>query len=274
MSLQWYPGHMTKARRELAALVPSQDAVVEVIDARLPASSSNPVITEIRRDRPVIKVLTKSDLADPELTRAWIAAFEAEGGVSAFAATTTQPGDTRKRLGQLVARLVPSRGPDKPPRLLVAGVPNAGKSTLINTLVDRPVAKVGDKPAVTKVQQRVVLKNGTIVTDSPGLTWPKIVDESGAFRLALAGSIPDTAIDYVTIGMFAAALFLERYPAAVTARYKLPATPASAEALLTEIARRRGGLRAGGVVDLHKASEVLIHEFRAGTLGRLTLESP
>jgi ribosome biogenesis GTPase A len=274
MSLQWYPGHMTKARRELAALVPSQDAVVEVIDARLPASSSNPVITEIRRDRPVIKVLTKSDLADPELTRAWIAAFEAESGVSAFAATTTQPGDTRKRLRQLVAKLVPARGPDKPPRLLVAGVPNAGKSTLINTLVDRPVAKVGDKPAVTKVQQRVVLKNGTIVTDSPGLTWPKIVDESGAFRLALAGSIPDTAIDYVTIGMFAAALFLERYPAAVTARYKLPATPPSAEALLSEIARRRGGLRAGGVVDLHKASEVLIHEFRAGTLGRLTLESP
>jgi ribosome biogenesis GTPase A len=274
MSLQWYPGHMTKARRELAALVPSQDVVVEVIDARLPASSSNPVVTEIRGGRPAIKVLAKSDLADPEVTRAWIEAFEREPGVSAFAAASGQGGETRKRLAQLVSRLVPGRGPDKPPRLLVAGVPNAGKSTLINTLVDRPVAKVGDKPAITKVQQRVQLKNGTVITDSPGILWPKIVDESGAFRLALAGSIPDTAIDYITIGMFAAGLFLERYPAAVVARYKLPSTPPTAEALLAEIARRRGGLRAGGVVDLHKASEVLVHEFRAGTLGRLSLESP
>jgi ribosome biogenesis GTPase A len=153
-------------------------------------------------------------------------------------------------------------------------VPNVGKSTLINMLMDRLVAKTGDKPAVTKQQQRVVLPTGVIVTDSPGLMWPKIEDEAGALRLAFAGSIPDTAIDYLTIGLFGAQIILERYAALVVARYKLSAVPDSPTALLTEIARRRGGLRAGGTVDLHKASEILVHEFRHGQLGRITLELP
>jgi ribosome biogenesis GTPase A len=265
---------MTKAKRELADLMPSQDFVIEVLDARLPAASANPVVTELRGDTPCIKVLTKSDLADPAVTKAWLAAFEAAPGVAAFATNPERPADTRKRIGELAARLGVAHKKDRPARALIAGVPNVGKSTLINTLMDRPVAKTSDKPAVTKVQQRVVLPTGMIVTDSPGLTWPKIEDEAGAFRLALAGSIPDTAIDYLTIGMFAGQLLLARYPALVVARYKLAAAPATAEALLTEIARRRGGLRAGGTVDLHKASEILIREFRHGSLGRITLEVP
>ena len=274
MSLQWYPGHMTKARRELAALMPSQDVVIEVLDARLPEASSNPVITELRGVKPCIKVLTKSDLADPEVTRAWLRHFETEPRVAAFASTTERPQVSRKRIAELCRGLARHRGPDKPVRALIAGVPNVGKSTLINVLMDRAVAKVGDKPAVTKEQQAVTLKNGMMITDSPGLMWPKIEDETRAFRLAMAGSIPDTAIDYLTIGMFGAQFLLARYPDLVVARYKLPVTPATPEALLIEIGRRRGGLRKGGVVDLHKAAEIFVHEFRNGVMGPISLEAP
>lgn len=274
MSLQWYPGHMTKARRDLLALMPSQDVMIEVIDSRLPEASSNPLVTEVRGTKPVIKVLSKSDLADPAVTRAWVAFFEGEPGVKAFAATTERPQVTRKRITELCQHLVQHRRPDKPVRALIAGVPNVGKSTLVNILMNRVVAKVGDKPAVTRAQQAVHLPSGIVLTDSPGLMWPKIEDEPRAFRLAFAGSIPDTAIDYLTIGMFGAELLLERYPDLTIAHYKLGAIPPSAEALLGEIGRRRGALRKGGAVDLHKAAEVLVHEFRAGVIGHVSLEAP
>ncbi|MEO6775747.1 MAG: ribosome biogenesis GTPase YlqF [Kofleriaceae bacterium] len=274
MTLQWFPGHMTKARRELVALMPSQDVVIEVLDARLPRASSNPVITELRGGKPAIKVLTKSDLADPEVTRAWIEHFSAEPGVTAFASTTDRPNVTRKRIAELTHGMAAHRGADKTVRALIAGVPNVGKSTLINTLVNRAVAKVGDKPAVTKEQQMVTLPNGTQLTDTPGLMWPKIEDERRAFRLAFAGSIPDTAIDYLIIGMFGANYLVATYPDLVIARYKLDGRPASGDALLTAIGKKRGTLLKGGVVDLHKAAELLVHEFRAGTLGAISLETP
>ena len=274
MTLQWYPGHMTKARRELAALMPSQDVVIEVLDARLPAASSNPVVTELRRDKPCVKVLTKSDLADPTTTAAWLTHFAAMPNVKAFASTTGNPGETRKKIAELTKGVAEHRGATKEIRALICGVPNVGKSTLINTLMHKAVAKVGDKPAVTKEQQTVTLRSGMVITDSPGLMWPKIEDEIGAFRLAFAGSIPDTAIDYLTIAMFGAQLVLQRYAALAVARYKLAVAPASPEALLKEIGRRRGGLKPGGIVDLHKASEVFVHEFRSGVLGRISLELP
>jgi ribosome biogenesis GTPase A len=285
MSIQWYPGHMTKARRELAALIPSQDVIIEVLDARLPAASENPVVTELRQQKPCIKVLTKSDLADPQVTAAWLRHFEgsersapsaeAPGGrVVAFASTTERPADTRARILELCERLGVRQRPGKNVRALVAGSPNVGKSTLINTLMDRVVAAVGDKPAVTKSQQQVILRNGMVLSDSPGILWPKIEDESAGLRLALGGLIPDTAIDYLIVATFGAQLFLARYPALVVARFKLREVPLSAEALLVEIGRRRGCLRSGGSVDLHKASEILVHEFRSGVLGRISLEAP
>ena len=274
MSLQWYPGHMTKARRELAALMPSQDVVIEVLDARLPAASSNPLLTELRQQKPCIKVLTKSDLADPLLTRAWLEHFRRQPNVSALESTTARPQDTRQRISELSRGCARPRGPDKHVRALIAGVPNVGKSTLINMLMNRKVAAVSDKPAITKEQQAVVLKDGTTLTDSPGLLWPKIEDELGAFRLALVGSIPDTAIDYLTIGLFGARLLLESYAPLVVARFKLATTPATAAELLTEIGTRRGGLRPGGIVDLHKAAEIFVREFRSGTIGRISLEAP
>jgi ribosome biogenesis GTPase A len=265
---------MTKARRELAALIPSQDVVIEVIDARLPKASSNPLITELRRTKPAIKVLTKSDLADPEITRAWVQHFEREPNVRAFASTTERPQESRKRIAELSRNLAAHRGPDKAVRALIAGVPNVGKSTLLNTLMNKAVAKVGDKPAVTKEQQAVTLANGMQITDSPGLMWPKIEDESRAFRLALVGSIPDTAIDYLTIGIFGARYLLEKYPQLLLARYKLDTKPPEAQALIEEIGRRRGALKKGGTVDLHKAAEMFVQEVRKGVIGRISFEIP
>jgi ribosome biogenesis GTPase A len=248
--------------------------MIEVLDGRMPKASSNPLVAEVRGAKPVIKVLTKSDLADPAATRAWVAYFESEPGVKAFAATTEAPQVTRKRIAELCHDLARHRGPDKAVRALIAGVPNVGKSTLVNILMNKVVAKVGDKPAVTKDQQVVHLPSGMELTDSPGLMWPKIEHEPRAFRLAFAGSIPDTAIDYYTIAMFGAELLLERYPELVIARYKLDGRPPDAERLLREIGRRRGGLLKGGVVDLHKAAELLVHEFRAGVIGPVSLETP
>jgi ribosome biogenesis GTPase A len=279
MSLQWFPGHMAKARRELAALIPSQDVIIEVLDARMPQSSRNPLIAELRGDKPCIEVLTKSDLADPAVTRAWLRAFESEapasptsGGVHAIAVTTEKASEARARIAELSDRIGGKKG--RTVRALIAGIPNVGKSTLLNTLMNRTVAVVSDRPAVTQQQQRVVLPNGMVVTDTPGLMSPKIEDEAAAMRLAFGGAIPATAVDYETMVVAVAPYLLAHYAPLLEARFKLGAIPAGAEALLEAIGRRRGFLRGGGAVDTHKAAEVLVHEFRAGKLGRISLESP
>jgi ribosome biogenesis GTPase A len=274
MTLQWYPGHMTKARRELAALIPSQDVIIEVIDARIPKASSNPLITELRRNKPVIKVLTKSDLADPAITHAWVQHFASEPNVSVFASTTERPQEARKRIAELSGNMAAHRGPDKAVRALIAGVPNVGKSTLLNTLMGKNVAKVGDKPAVTKEQQAVTLASGMQITDSPGLMWPKIEEEARAFRLALLGSIPDTAIDYLTIGIFGGRYLLEKYPELLLARYTLASKPPEAQALIQAIGRQRGALKKGGEVDLHRAAEMFVQEIRKGAIWRVSFEVP
>jgi ribosome biogenesis GTPase A len=275
MSIQWYPGHMTKARRVLAETMPKQDVILEVLDARMPRASENPVVTELRRNKPCIKVLCKSDLADPEITKAWLAYLEKGDEVVAIAITTERPQDVRQKIPELCKRLAkhPS-GPGKTVRAMIVGIPNVGKSTLINTLMERKVANVGDEPAVTKAQQRVTLKNGMTLSDNPGIMWPKIEDEQGAYRLALGGAIPDNAIDYESIALFGARFFLAKYPERLTARYKLDRLPDSPAALLEEIGRRRGCLKSGGVIDMHKAGDALVHDFRDGALGRISLETP
>ena len=273
MLIQWYPGHMTKAKRELAAAMPDQDVIIEVLDARMPGACENPVVAQLRQQRACLKVLSKADLADPAITEAWVRHFEARpdlGLVRAVALSTERPADIRARIGDLCDQLTHKR----PVRAMVVGVPNVGKSTLINTLKNRQVAATGNKPAVTKVQQLVVLGNGMMLRDSPGIMWPKIEDEDTSLRLALAGSIPDTAIDYENIAGFAARFFLERYPHRLRERFRLAALPPTPEALIAEIGRRRGCLRAGGTVDLHKAAEILVHDFRSGALGRISLETP
>ncbi|WP_437533897.1 ribosome biogenesis GTPase YlqF [Sorangium sp. So ce726] len=290
MSIQWYPGHMTKARRSIAESMPSQDVVIEVLDARMPLASENPVLAELRGQKPCIKVLNKSDLADPAVTTAWLRYFEAEhaappdeaergaspgGQVLAIAISASQSSEARRRIPELCKRLAPPKnGPGKVVRAMIVGIPNVGKSTLINVLMERKVAKVGDEPAVTKSQQLVTLKTGMAISDNPGILWPKIDDEAASFRLAVGGAIPDTAIDYQSVALFAAGYFLRRYPELLVARYKLKELPETATALIEEIGRRRGCLRSGGSVDLHKASDILVHDFRAGRLGRISLEEP
>lgn len=284
MSIQWFPGHMTKARREIAESIGSQDVIIEVLDARFPRASENPLLTSMRRQKPCLKVLTKSDLADPVVTQAWLRYFAENrprptddrpvGEVLAIAITTEKSAEIRKLVPELCKKLAnrPPGGRDL--RAMIVGVPNVGKSTLVNTLMARKVAKASDVPAVTKQQQRVVLEGGVVLQDNPGILWPKIVDPEAALRLALGGSIPDTAIDSETVALFAAATLMKLYPQHLLARYKLASLPGTPTELLMEIGRKRGRLRPGGIVDVDAAADFLIHDFRSGALGRISLESP
>ncbi|MCE9787140.1 ribosome biogenesis GTPase YlqF [Shewanella chilikensis] len=274
MAIQWYPGHMHKARKEIEEVMPQIDLVIEVLDARIPYSSENPMVAKLRQDKPCIKLLNKSDLADPEITNRWIEYLEQEQGVRAQAITTLQPAMVRK-IPELCRKLVPvSEGALKDIRTMIMGIPNVGKSTIINTLAGRVIAKTGNEPAVTKAQQRINLKNGIVLSDTPGILWPKVDNEASSYRLAVTGAIKDTAMEYEDVALFAAAYFLHAYPEAMMERYKLTSLPATDIELLEEIGRRRGALRSGGHIDLHKASELLLHEFRSGKIGLLSLETP
>ncbi|MCF6235580.1 MAG: ribosome biogenesis GTPase YlqF [Gammaproteobacteria bacterium] len=274
MAIQWYPGHMHKARKKIVEAMPKIDIVIEVMDARLPFSSENPLVTELRGNRPCIKILNKSDLADPLVTKAWLDHLEQERGVKALAMTSEKPGQIRK-ISSICRQMLPKKvQKEQRIRTMIMGIPNVGKSTLINILTGKIIAKVGNEPAVTKSQQKIYLDNGIVLSDTPGILWPKIEDENSGYRLAVTGAIKNTAIEYEDIALYAAGFLLESYPQRVMDRYKLKKIPESDEQLLDIIGRKRGGLRPGGVVDLHKASEVLIHDLRSGALGRVSLEHP
>ncbi|GGI84367.1 ribosome biogenesis GTPase YlqF [Shewanella gelidii] len=274
MAIQWYPGHMHKARKEIEKVMPQVDLVIEVLDARIPYSSENPMVSTFRGDKPCIKLLNKSDLADPAITEQWIEYLEQEQGVKAMAVSTLQPGSL-KNITDLCRKLVPSRDKiEKDIRTMIMGIPNVGKSTIINTLAGRVIAKTGNEPAVTKTQQRINLKNGIVLSDTPGILWPKVDNESSSYRLAVTGAIKDTAMEYEDVAMFAAEYFLKAYPEHIVERYKLDELPRDDISLLEEIGRKRGALRPGGRIDLHKASEIVLHEFRSGRTGLLSLESP
>ncbi|MFM9271346.1 ribosome biogenesis GTPase YlqF [Halomonas elongata] len=297
--LGWYPGHMNKARRQILEALPEIDVVIEVLDARLPYSSANPMLASLTRHKPVLKVLSRADLADPERTREWTSHFDSQPNTRALAVTTTQAREL-KRIPKLCHELAGQVRADRDVRVMVMGIPNVGKSTLINGLAGRTIAKTGNEPAVTKRQQKVRIAGQVALIDTPGVLWPKIEDQASAYRLAASGAIRDTAIDYVDVAIVTAAELARRYPDALSARYKLKELPPyrsnpeaerieadgdpgpdllaqagfDGHAILTAIAGKRGGLRAGGEVDLHRGAEVLLHELRDGKLGRLTLETP
>ena len=188
-TIQWYPGHMHKARKEIAEVMPQMDLIIEVLDARIPYSSSNPMISDLRGDTPCIKILNKSDLADPIVTAQWLEYLELEEGVKAYALTTQQPSEIKK-IPQLIRALVPNKeGAHKVIKAMIMGIPNVGKSTTINILANRIIAKTGNEPAVTKQQQRIKLDDGIVLSDTPGMLWPKVQNPLSGYRLASTGAI-------------------------------------------------------------------------------------
>jgi ribosome biogenesis GTPase A len=276
MAIQWFPGHMNSARKKAAETMETTDVVIEVLDARLPEASHNPMIEELRlfRNRPCLKVLNKADLADPAVTQAWLAYFERQEGVSAVALSCKKPGDA-SRIPDLCRPLAPHRGSNlKPLRMMIMGIPNVGKSTLINALLNRRVAKVGDEPAVTKNQQRFDLSAQLTLTDTPGMMWPKIAHDNDGYMLAASHAIGTNAVIEEEVAVFLADLLLARYPQLLGERYKLPLEGLDGPALIEAIALKRGYRLKGGAVDFEKAALMLLVDYRSGTLGRISLESP
>ena len=278
MAIQWFPGHMTTARKKAAETMAQIDVVVEVLDARLPEAGSNPMIHELRthRQRACLKLLNKADLADPEATRAWIDYFNKQPGVLAVAISAKKPGDVAK-LPALAQKLAPHRDDTfKPLRLMIMGIPNVGKSTLLNALVKRRVAAVGDEPAVTKSQQRINLSPRLILVDTPGMTWPKIEHDADGFMLAASHAIGRNAVIDEEVATFLAGILLERYPTLLKARYGFSPDGIDAPGVLEAVAKKRGCILKGrgGELDLEKAAMILLTDYRTGTLGRISLETP
>ena len=279
MAIQWFPGHMTSARKKAAETMALIDVVIEVVDARLPEASTNPMVRELRlqRQRPCLKVLNKSDLADPQVTRAWIDYYDAQDGVKAVALSSKNPGEVA-RIPALCQRLAPHRNDNtKQLRMMIMGIPNVGKSTLMNALVRRKIAKVGDEPAVTKSQQVHQISVRHSITDTPGLMWPKIEHPSDGLMLAASHAVGRNAVIDEEVAVFLAGLLLARYPALLAERYGFPVEAMAsfdAVAVVEGVARRRALRMRGGEPDFEKASAVLLQDYRDGKLGRISLETP
>ncbi|MFB2706782.1 MULTISPECIES: ribosome biogenesis GTPase YlqF [Marinobacter] len=274
MAINWFPGHMHKARKEIKKVMPQMDLIIEVVDARIPFSSENPLVPSLRGDTPLIKVLNKRDLADPAITDQWLQWLEQERGVRAITLTHNE---RKEALGilKLAEELTPGHDRQKSAlRVMILGIPNVGKSTLINTLAGRPAAKTGNEPAVTRAQQAIKLPDNILLYDTPGFLWPKLSPEQCGYRLAISGAIRSAVLDFEDVAMFEADYLVKSYPELVMARYGLEQQPADGLALMDAIAAKRKFFRRGGVPDLHKVSEILLNEFRAGTIGRISLETP
>ncbi len=274
MAIQWFPGHMHKARKEIKQVMPKIDLIIEVLDARIPYSSENPLVAQLRGDKPCIKLLNKSDLADAKVTQLWIDYFQSKRNIKARAVSQQYPAEIKQTL-QLCRDFFPERNLSvRPIRVLIMGIPNVGKSSVINTLTGRVIAKVGDEPAVTKQQQKIILDNGIELMDTPGFLWPKIHNENSGYRLAVTGAIKNTAMEFEDVAAFAADYLRQAYAELLMQRYKLEQLPEDELGVLEAIGRKRGCLQAGGRINLHKVSELLLNEYRSGLLGRISLETP
>lgn len=281
MAIQWYPGHMTSARKKAEETMEFIDVVIEVLDARLPAASHNPMIDEMRlfRQRPNLKILNKADLADPAVTQAWLNYFNAQPNTKAVALSCKKAGDAKK-IPALCRKLAPHRGTHlKPLRMMIMGIPNVGKSTLMNALLNRRVAKVGDEPAVTKSQQRFDLDATMSITDTPGMMWPKIAYDSDGFMLAASHAIGRNAVIDEDVAVFLGNVLLKSYPALLNARYKLDAMKLDVNTidsidLLEAIAKRRAYKRHDGEWDMERTAMTLLTDYRSGAIGRVSLETP
>ena len=276
MPVQWFPGHMAKTRRLMKEHLSKVDLVIEILDARAPLSTTNPLLAEIRGSRPRIVLLNKEDLADPAVTTAWADYFrKSDRNTRVLPVSASRRGTLRKIPSAALALCGDSaRVRRRGPRAMVAGIPNVGKSTLINALARRHKAETGDRPGVTRDVQWVPADGRLRLLDTPGLLWHKFDDPLVGYRLAVIGAIKDEILPLEEVGRAAASYIGARYPDSLRARYDFEDIPNDPWLLLEHIGRRRGCLVAGGRVDREKASRVFLKDLREGRLGRLSVEEP
>lgn len=263
---------MHKAQKKVREIMPTVDVVIEVIDARLPFSSANPMIEKLRKDKPFLKILSKSDLADKTITEQWIESIKKTDNADAMSISKNNP-NISKSIPNQIRTFVGERKHHRTIKALILGIPNVGKSTLINTLAGKKIAAVGNEPAITKGQQKIRISEDIHLIDSPGMTWPGSKSETVNYRLALSGAIRDTALEYDDVGMFAMEFLLERYPERLQEHYKIKHIDIEAWQALEELAKKRGCM-SGRSVDFQRVGELLVRELRAGKLGPLSIERP
>lgn len=275
MAIQWFPGHMHLTRKAIEERIKEIDVVIELLDARLPGSSANPMLAQLTAGKPALKVLNKQDLADPVRTQEWLAHFNAMPGTRALGLDASMPAPA-KVLVQACFELAPNRGTMvKPMRVLICGIPNVGKSTLINTLKGKRSAVTGDEAGVTKIEQRIVLQDGFYLFDTPGVLWPRIIVAKSGYNLAASGAIGRNAFDEEEVALELLDYLRQHYAPLVEARYKISGVAnQSDEQILEAVGRKRGALLAGGRINLQKAADLVIHDFRSAVMGRITLETP
>lgn len=274
MAIHWYPGHMHKARKEMLEVLPLVDVIIEVIDARIPYSSENPMIGTMRGDKPCLKILNKADLADPAVTQLWLDEFSSRDGEAAIEMSATQTNQAAQ-IKSLIRKLCPNKSNSyKPIHTMICGIPNVGKSTLINSLAGRMIAKTGNEPAITKGQQRINLGDGITLSDTPGILWPKVENEKSSYRLAVTGAIRETAMDYDDVAFFGMDYLLKNYAEFLHERFNFDPTGMVEIDAIENMGRRRGCLKGGNKVDFNKACKLFLTEFREGRIGRISLETP
>ncbi len=273
MAIQWFPGHMHKARKEMAKVLPATDIIIELLDSRIPFSSENPMLKELRGDKPCLKVLTKADLSDESITEQWVKALRTPT-IDAMAITTADA-DTSSVVKASIKQLVTgSKSRVKPFVAMVVGIPNVGKSTLINQLAGRTAAKTGNEPAITKRQQPISLGDNWVLRDTPGVLWPNVENRHSGYRLAATGAIKDTAMDSADVAIYLLEYIMRTYPQLLSDRYPVSLPIEDGVEVLEIIGKSRGCLGGGGLVDFDRAARLVLTEFRAGTIGGITLETP
>jgi ribosome biogenesis GTPase A len=279
MSIQWFPGHMHLTRKAITERVKDIDVVIEMLDARLPGSSANPLLAELTAAKPTLKVVNKQDMADAQRTALWLAHYNAQPQTRAIALDASVAAPARAIIDACF-ELAPLRGGMvKPMRVLICGIPNVGKSTLINTLMGKRAAKTGDEAGITRNEQRIALADDFYLFDTPGMLWPRIVVPESGFNLAASGAVGRNAYDDQEVALELLAKLKHAYAPLLEARYRLDLDAEAMAALhddelLDAIGRKRGALAAGGTVNAQKAAELVIADFRSGALGRITLETP
>lgn len=280
-NIQWFPGHMTKTRRMIAANLSLVDAVVEILDARIPMSSRNPDMNSMVNNKPRLFILNKADMADPKMTDKWIAYFKKQG-IAAIAMDCKSgkgvknfKGAIEQLLSELLERRKNAGMIGTPIRLMIVGIPNVGKSSFINRMAQSKRAKVEDRPGVTRTKQWVKIGSNMELLDMPGVLWPKFDDQEVAKRLAFTGAINDDVVDIEMLAMLLLEYLAKNYPDTLETRYKMTEfNEMGGIELLETMGRKRGMLISGGEVNIERAAITLIDEYRSGRLGRMTLESP